>query len=259
MPSAFPGMDPYLEKPDEWEGFHTSLIVGIQTALTRKLQFAGGAYRVRVETLLFIHEPPARRRHLGKADDALIVEGGGKPGGGGGTAVQSAPTMRMRRGDAIDLERHRFLEVRTSGGDQIVTVLELLSPSNKQKTEDRAVYLQKREELLRAGVNVVQIDLLRRGPRLLFEDAPPHDCDAMLVRGESRNAADVWFWSLRDRLPTLPVPLSPGDADVTLDLQAAFDATFDAAAYAPYIYRDPPEPPLSGDDAAWAAGLLKSA
>src|SRR6266849_343752 len=35
MPSPFPGMDPYLEDPDEWRGFHARLIVSVSDTLAR--------------------------------------------------------------------------------------------------------------------------------------------------------------------------------------------------------------------------------
>ncbi|MGL6094387.1 MAG: DUF4058 family protein, partial [Fimbriiglobus sp.] len=37
MPSPFPGMDPYLEDPTYWGGFHTNLYTGIQRALNQTL------------------------------------------------------------------------------------------------------------------------------------------------------------------------------------------------------------------------------
>ena len=197
---------------------------------------------------------------MGRADDAVILAADDRRGGSNGTAVALLePTTRMSVGDAVDVERHRYLEIRTGKGDRLVTVVEVLSPSNKRRPEDRRVYEHKRDTLLRNGVSVLQVDLLRGGPRLLPEKADPHDYNAMLVRGERRSVADVWLWSLRDRLPTLPVPLAEGDTDVTLDLQAALDTVYDATNLAPFLYGEDPDPPLAGEDAAWAAGLLAGA
>ena len=78
----------------------------------------------------------------------------------------------------------------------------------------------------------------------------------MLLRGGD-TAADVWMWTLRDPLPVLPVPLAGDDADVTLDLRAALDATYDANQYDRFIYNDVTpadlDPPLDAAAAAWAA------
>ena len=68
----------------------------------------------------------------------------------------------------------------------------------------------------------------------------------------------MWFWSVRDPLPRLPVPLLDPDPDVVLDLQAAFDRVYDLG-YGPSLYRHPIDPPLAGEDAAWADGLLNGA
>jgi hypothetical protein len=37
MPSPFPGMNPYLEDPDIWPDFHTTLFVEIRAELNRRL------------------------------------------------------------------------------------------------------------------------------------------------------------------------------------------------------------------------------
>ena len=44
-------------------------------------------------------------------------------------------------------------------------------------------------------------------------------------------AVEAYGWTLRDRLPVIPVPLADGDPDVPLDLQAAFTTTYDRAGY----------------------------
>ena len=63
----------------------------------------------------------------------------------------------------------------------------------------------------------------------------------------------VWPIGVRDRLPTIPVPLSDGDPDAMLDSRAALDRVYDGARYAAYIYQDPLDPPLCAADADWAA------
>jgi hypothetical protein len=85
-----------------------------------------------------------------------------------------------------------------------------------------------------------------------FRDLPPFDYYAMVSRADKRPEAGLWPLRLRDRLPTLQVPLLPPHADAKLDLQAALHRLYDAAGYEDYIYRGKPEPPLSDSDAAWA-------
>ena len=261
MASPFPGMDPYLESASRWFSFHGQYVIELARELVANLP---PGYYADNEVMLFIHEPSARRRLLGRADDAVMIGGGGTPPPQGGTAQSAVatadrPSERVPMGEPVVTEKHRYIQVRTIKSDRIVTAIELLSPTNKERPGDREVYLAKRGELLRDGVNVVQIDLLRGGPRLLPVESPPHDYNAMAVRASEASEADVWYWSLRDSLKTLPIPLSEGDADVPLNLRAALDRVYDAMHYERLIYRRPPEPPLTGDDAAWAAALLKEA
>ena len=57
-------------------------------------------------------------------------------------------------------------------------------------------------------------------------------------------------------MPTIPVPLKPGEA-VLLNLRQALDRAFEAAGYANYIHSLKPQPPLHGKDALWAGELLE--
>ena len=67
----------------------------------------------------------------------------------------------------------------------------------------------------------------------------------------------VWPVGLRDRLPTVPVPLRAPDPDVLLDLPAALDAIYDEAAYDLSIDYDalPPPPPLTQAEIDWMRSL----
>jgi len=46
---------------------------------------------------------------------------------------------------------------------RLVTVLELLSPTNKLESDDRDCYLRKRRGFRQGGANVVELDLVRQG------------------------------------------------------------------------------------------------
>ena len=59
-------------------------------------------------------------------------------------------------------------------------------------------------------------------------------------------------------LPILPIPLLPEDADIQLDLQQALNTIYDELGYDLSIdYTRPPEIPLEGQTAVWAATLLQ--
>jgi hypothetical protein len=134
----------------------------------------------------------------------------------------------------------------------VVTVVELLSPSNKYASSDREQYVGKRAQLLTSHVNLVEIDLLRGGPRMPMEDLPACDYCVMVCRAADWPEAGVWPNRLREPLSPIPVPLREPDLDATLDVQAILHRVYDAARYQSYIYEGKPEPSLSPEDAAWA-------
>ena len=71
-----------------------------------------------------------------------------------------------------DVEKVPFLEVRNRQGRALVTVIEMLNPSNKRAGDDREQYLAKRRELLRCPARLVEIDLLRAWTPMPQEGRP---------------------------------------------------------------------------------------
>src|SRR3990172_717762 len=136
MPSPFPGMDPYLEHPDMWPDVHNALLADIRSSLAPKVR---PHYVVRIE----------ERTYLAESDELVFV---GKPDvlvSGGSAATprrserveSSAVSVKVPVPDWI---RETYMEVRRVGDGEVVTVLELLSPSNKRPGEGRRQYEQKR-------------------------------------------------------------------------------------------------------------------
>lgn len=158
--------------------------------------------------------------------------------------------------EAVDIEKHRYITILDEDSRRIVTVIELLSPTNKRPGADREQYLAKRKELLRSQAHVVEIDLLRGGPRMPMEPGVATPYCVMVSRQEERPRVGVWPVALRDALPTIPIPLLEGDADASLDLQAVLTRVYDDFGYANVLYRNPPDPPLEEEDAAWARDLI---
>ncbi len=253
MPSPFPGMDPYLERPGRWSEFHNDLVTDIKRLLRPALP---AGYEARGEVDLFVHEPPASERVLfARADDATVaLEAAPKSAPRTATGATTQPALRTRVEPLAEPEQHRYIEIRTKDGRQVVTVIELLSPANK--SSDRKQYLGKQKRLAQAGVHLLQIDLLRGGgPRLLPGHVPPHHYNALLNRA-GEDEVDIWVWSVRDSLPTLPVPLDAGLEDVPLDLQRCVAYAYDMNGYDTSLYSLPPAPPLSPEDQDWADKVL---
>ena len=217
MPSPFPGMNPYLEQNDTWEDFHQRFITHAADTLS---SLVGTNYLVKIEVRLYLHELSAeQRRYFGRAD--VAVTGQPTPAPSDGTTTIVAPMELVMPN--VDVERHSSLEIRDRRNRRVVTVIELLSPTNKAPGPDRDEYLRKRNVLLIERIHLVEIDLRRGGERPRPPTLPACDYYVLVSRYEDRPRLGMWPLSLHDRLPIIPIPLTAPDADVRLDLQAVLD------------------------------------
>jgi hypothetical protein len=259
MPSPFPGMDPYLEDPGLWPDVHLNLISEIQATLTRQLR---PKYSVRVEERVYISDEndPGRKVII---PDVRIVDRPEWQGGrlptleGGGLAVAEPIEVTSLIDDEIHEAR---LEVIDREQRQVVTVIEIISPTNKVAGScGQSSYLQKRQEVMDSPSHMVEIDLLRAGVPLNFREMlPPHDYLVHVSIRQGRPRARAWPIRLQQRLPVVAIPLRAEDKDAPLDLQQVLSAVYDRAGYDMSIkYRNEPNPPLHGENATWAAVLLR--
>ena len=144
------------------------------------------------------------------------------------------------------------IEIRDVEQRRLVTAIEVLSPVNKTG-EGRTEYLAKRRRVLLSPSHLMEIDLLRRGERVpMRQRLPDYPYFVFLSRAESRPVTDIWPVGLRESLPVVPVPLLAGDAEESLDLQAALTAVYDTFRYALTIdYAAPLVDPFSDAEAEW--------
>lgn len=254
MSSPFPGMNPYLERQAVWDSFHPNFIAVAHFQLSVQVR---PKYFVRTESRLYIHEPPADRRFVGSSDlDIRLPTGRSGPTSGVPAAVIAPAYVTIP--EPVEVQRVGYLSIRAREGDEVVTVVELLSRSNKYTGPDRDQYLTKRRELLRSPAHLVEIDLLRGGPRMPPDDLPTCDYCAVVSRVAERPRAGVWPWRLREPLPEIPIPLRDGDPDAKLNLKAVIDQVYDLGGY-DSIYDHPTEPRLAPADAAWASQFIPPA
>lgn len=155
-----------------------------------------------------------------------------------------------------DVGEARFLEVRECEHRGLITVIELLCPSNKRAGDGREQYLAKRKGLLRSSANLVEIDLLRGWKPMPHKDRPECDYSVMVSRADQRPAAEFYPVRLRDRLPVISIPMRTTDEPASVNLQAALERAYDGPGYEHFIYQGDPEPPLSLDDASWAGQFV---
>ena len=230
MPSPFPGMDPYLEDQGYWKELHTKFLNGIQDSLSERVP---DSYEVRLEERLsLIYETDSNGKRNVWPDVAII----GKPavtgaaGPAPGTIMLEPVTLPLRMYQTEEVIEHR-IEIRRFPNRDLVTVVELLSPSNKEPPGER-LYLEKHFELIHQAVHLVELDFLIGGKRLPVDAAlPPGQYFAFVSRAEWRPMSDVYAWSIRDPLPTIPIPLLAPDADISLDLAPIFQSVYERARY----------------------------
>jgi hypothetical protein len=143
------------------------------------------------------------------------------------------------------------IEIRDVAKNRLITAIEILSPVNKKKPGLDA-YREKRMDLHRAGVHLVEIDLLRRGTRpFIHPMMPQKHYIVTLMRAGSRKT-EVWAFNVQDVLPILPIPLVAPDPDVPLDLKQALDMIYERGLYELSIdYGKEPPPPEFGEEERW--------
>src|SRR5690348_6166648 len=122
MPSPFPGMNPWLEHADAWHDFHQRFPAAFARVLAPQL---GNRYITKIDTEVYIDlltEPDiAAMAGVVTTRHRTITP-----------AYSTVPTT-------IDEVRVPFLKIEDTKERRVVTVVELLSSSNKLDRENRAV------------------------------------------------------------------------------------------------------------------------
>lgn len=258
MSMIFPGMDPYLEDKQIWPGVHSSLIVYIRDRLQPKLR---PRYVAAIEERVYVEGPDRSIR-----PDVMVLETRPRREGGGVAVLEmevDAPVKVRIPVEPIHETYIAILDLRA--GQRIVTIIEVVSPTNKYAGPGRESYLAKQLEVLKSDVHLVEIDLLRQGPHVLAvpefaaRERTVYDYLTCVNRSEGmRDLFELYPSRLRDRLPRVRIPLADDDPDVALDIQAVLNQAHDAGSYFDIIdYARPCIPPLIAEDAAWAEGLIK--
>ena len=256
MSTIFPGMDPYLEDGRFWSGVHSRLIVYIADSIGPRL---GSRYVAAIEERVFVEGP-----ERGIRPDVMIRKA--RPGRtSGGVAVMEADApVRVRVPVEPTHETYvAILDLRA--GQRVVTVIEVVSLTNKYAGPGRESYLAKQREVLTSDVHLVEIDLLRQGPHVLAvpelvaRERTTYDYLTCVNRSEGlRETFELYPTHLRDRLPRVRIPLADDDLDVALDVQAVLSQAYESGRYGEVIdYSRPCIPPLNAKDAEWAGPLMR--
>ena len=243
-----------------WHSFHYSWIAEIKRALNAGTLPAG--YYAEAEKPAPPYVPDILT--LQEASDEIMGDleeeddgGATGGGGGGGTATALAPprmsVQRTAAPDALLAGRQRSIAVRHESGDRLVALLELASPSNKDRPRSVAAFADKAAAAIERGVHVSIIDLLPPGAH----DAPhglvaaaaeaaglgdpatlalPAGKPLMVGAFDADRPPTLWAepLSVGDALPDLPIFLRPG-RHVPIPLAATYAAAWQAT---PRRWRD---------------------
>lgn len=229
MPSPFPGMDPYLEDEKYWPSFQQHLVASL--------------YQVLMPSLINTDRMDRYRARVGQR--RYIVE--------------------MPLFTSVLREEHveEFVEIRQRSDGQLVTLIDIPSPTNKTRTEGREAYLARRHDAQREGANLVEIDLVLQGQPLLDysrENLPEWNYLVTVVRRHQPERYEIYSSTIRKRLPRFKLPLAASEHDAVVDLQIAFNRAYDSGGFGNLIdYDSPPKHVQTDADLRWIDDLLVEA
>jgi hypothetical protein len=256
MKMPFPGMDPYLEHPALWPSVHARLMVWIAEQLNPRIL---PRYVASVEERVYLEAPPEQR-----VPDVWVQKA--RENG----PLQSSAGLSLATPVVVEVPelevREHYVEVLDRYRDQkVVTVIEVISPSNKEAGPGRESYREKQREVLSSECHLVEINLLRRGahvlsvPEVQTATARPYDYLICVNRWPWRRRFELYGCQLRQRLPCFGLPLVEPDKDAPLDLQDALERVYEGGAYAVRVkYEEPCKPPLPEADQQWAYECWKA-
>jgi hypothetical protein len=253
-------MDPYLERPDIWPDVHQSLITYIRDALQPDVR---PQYHARISERLYVVES----FHTIYPDVTLVQRPQRSKAGAGAATTETTMLAVADEPIVINIPparlREPFIEIVHIAGGEVVTVIEVISPSNKMPGEGRRMYLQKQQEVRRSRANLVEIDLLSQGrptvapPRDSLATLPPWRYLVSVSRAPNHERFEVYPIPLIARLPRFRVPLRGSDPDVVLDLQVVLGQAYENGGYADFLdYTQPPPVHLSEEETSWLAERL---
>jgi hypothetical protein len=162
MKSPFPGLDPYLEA--RWADVHQRLITDAAHQLGSRLP---EDLRARVEERVFVETEVEQIRrivpdlHVAQYHPARANQS--EPPESGGIAL-AEPMVFLLEDEPIT---EGYIEIRERSGGKVITVIEFLSPANKSGGEGQKLYLEEQQQVLHSDTNLVEIDLVRSGQRVI--------------------------------------------------------------------------------------------
>ena len=257
MSSPFPGMNPYLEHPELWPGVHLLLIAALTQYLTPlvrpkyRISVNVRVYEVSLEKLNAI-VPDVTIRSSQKTPDYQNPQGA--------IATLTKPQIVSLPDLENETVKLGYLEIKEVATNEVITVIEILSPTNKKPGEGRLSYEKKRQRILKSATHLVEIDLLRGWKSMpLIEQGVKTDYRILVSESNKRPLADLYSFNLPDNIPSFPLPLKSEDDQPIVDLQSLINKVYDEGGFDLAIdYNLPPVPGINQEYQDWLDNLLKS-
>lgn len=262
--NPFPGMNPYLEA--SWPDVHTQLIGDIRNALGTQLP-PGLVARSEEAVAVDSYSPDEESGRRFRADGAVVRKESWRYG-----EPPVWKTEEHTHGGVVTTEPwvfhveelvDRWVEIRSPSG-KVVTIIEVISPWNRETAYGRRRYLEKQGCCLRSTTSLVEIDLIRVGEPVF--ELPAEKVAALegthyfvsTFRASRPSERELYPCPLQERLPVLAIPLRPTDEDVPLDLQPLIDRCYELGGYWQGDYREDPVPPVLPEEREWLDERLRA-
>ena len=190
----------------------------------------GTAFEIDVST--YLRDEPARHERPSEGNGGVAVA----------TWAPPKPTLTVET-ELPDQDEYEVRVYDARHGRRLVAAIEIVSPSNKDRPENRRPFVAKVAALLQRDVSVSIVDivtirhfnlyadlleLISRSDPMLGTESPA--VYAATARGRKRAGKrpllDTWFYpmALGQPLPTLPIWLDV-DLGVSLDLESSYEET----------------------------------
>lgn len=253
MAYLFPGMDPFLEHPGLWRGFHASLIATIRELLSPVLP---DRYWVDVEETIYLELESGLHDAIGA--DVAVSTPRDQTVAPATAGVLAPGFVSLEEVVEIPIKVHS-LTIRRLPTREVVTAIEVLSPTNKSTDGYGArEYNRKRQEIVASRANLVKIDLLRGGiPLLPSRQLDPHEYVVLVHRAWEHPRLWARGWRLPEPIPAVPIPLLPEDPAPFLDLGQAVRLVYERGRYDRVIgYGQGPDSPVPQEHRDWMARVV---
>jgi hypothetical protein len=154
----------------------------------------------------------------------------------------------------------RWLEVRQVATNQVITVIEILSPTNKLDPRAREHYERKRNRVLASHTHLVEMDFIRAGRPFPILHMPTSRYRILISRSHTRPSAQLYPFNLPQPIPEIPIPLFIEDGEIPLAVQNLLHRIYDQGRYRLAIdyQSSPPPPALSEAEQLWMQQVLKT-